>query len=87
MFLWDKVFKNGPSEIRGRQPLKKLKRYGLLRQTISQYHFKCFKGCLQEIVLDPLLNILSHIFFPDLVRGDLYISFLFLYKRISKDFH
>ena len=26
---WDKVFKNGPSEIFGRQPLKKLKGYGL----------------------------------------------------------
>ena len=26
---WDKVFKNGPSKIYGRQPLKNLKRYGL----------------------------------------------------------
>ena len=32
---WDKVFKNGPSKICGRQPLKKLKGYGLLKQTIS----------------------------------------------------
>ena len=29
--LWDKVFKNGPSEICGRQPLKNLKGYGLLK--------------------------------------------------------
>ena len=26
--MWDKVFKNGPSKICGRQPLKKLKGYG-----------------------------------------------------------
>ena len=32
--IWDKVFKTGPSKICGRQPLKKLKGYGLL-QTIS----------------------------------------------------
>ena len=31
---WDKVFKNGPSKISGRQSLKHLKGYGLLRQTI-----------------------------------------------------
>ena len=29
--IWDKVFKNGPSEICGRQPLKNLKWYGLLK--------------------------------------------------------
>ena len=27
---WDKVFKNGPSKICERQPLKNLKKYGLL---------------------------------------------------------
>ena len=27
---WDKVFKNGPSKVCGRQPLKDLKWYGLL---------------------------------------------------------
>ena len=32
--MWDKVFKNVPSEICGRQPLKNLKWYGLLKQTI-----------------------------------------------------
>ena len=30
--IWDKVFKNGPSKICGRQPLKNLKGYGLLRK-------------------------------------------------------
>ena len=34
MFIWDKVFKNGPSKICGRQPLKNLKGYGLPKQTI-----------------------------------------------------
>ena len=33
--MWDKVFKNGPSKICGRQPLKNLKGYGLLKQAIS----------------------------------------------------
>ena len=33
--MWDKVFKSGASKIRGRQPLKHLKEYGLLKQTIS----------------------------------------------------
>ena len=33
--IWDKVFKNGPSKICGRQPLKNLKRHGLLKQTKS----------------------------------------------------
>ena len=27
---WDKVFKNGPIKMCGRQPLKNVKRYGLL---------------------------------------------------------
>ena len=30
-----KVFKNGPRNVCGRQPLKNLKGYDLLRQTIS----------------------------------------------------
>ena len=37
--IWGKVFKNGPSEICGRQPLKKLKLYGLFKQTISLQTF------------------------------------------------
>ena len=32
--VWEKVFKNWPSKICGRPSLKKLKRYGLLKQTI-----------------------------------------------------
>ena len=35
MDKWDKVFKNGPSKICGRQPLNNLKRHTLLKQTIS----------------------------------------------------
>ena len=31
MIISDKVFKNGPSKICGRQPLKNMKGYGLLK--------------------------------------------------------
>ena len=58
--IWDKVFKNGPSKICGRQPLKNLK-YGRLKQTISPYHFKFFKDRLPQISLGPFLNTLSHL--------------------------
>ena len=34
-YIWDKVFKNGPGEICGREPLKNMKSYGLPKQTIS----------------------------------------------------
>ena len=33
--MWDKVFKNGPSKICGRQPLKYLKWYGLLKHNVK----------------------------------------------------
>ena len=36
---WDKVFKNGPSKICGRQPLENLKWYDLLKQTICLQRF------------------------------------------------
>ena len=32
IFMWGKVFKNGPSKICGRQPSKNVKGYGLLKQ-------------------------------------------------------
>ena len=35
----NKVFKSRPSKICGRQPLKNLKGYGLLKQTISHQTF------------------------------------------------
>ena len=34
-----KLFKNGPSEIFGRQPLKNLKGYGLLKHKMSSTNF------------------------------------------------
>ena len=43
---WVKVFKNGPSKICGRKPLKNLKWYGV-----------CL-DCLPQILLGPFLNIL-----------------------------
>ena len=33
--IWDKAFKSGLSEFCGRQPLKNLKGYGLLKHTLS----------------------------------------------------
>ena len=35
LYTWDKVFKNGPNKFCGRQPLRNLKGYSLLKQTIS----------------------------------------------------
>ena len=55
--IWDKVFKNRPSKLCGRQPLKNLKGYGKLKQTIP---FKVFKGCFSQILLGSFLNTLLH---------------------------
>ena len=38
-FIWDKVFKNEPSKICGRQPLQNLKGYGLFKQRLSSTNF------------------------------------------------
>ena len=53
-----KVFIIGPSKICGRQPLNKLKWYGLYNRP---YHFKSFKGRFPQILLGLFLNTLSHI--------------------------
>ena len=53
---WDKLFKNGPSKICGRQSLKKLKGYFCLSKP---YPSKFFTGCLPQILLGPFLNTLS----------------------------
>ena len=42
---WNKLFKNGPNKICGKQPLKKQKEYGLINQAI----------CLPHISLGPFL--------------------------------
>ena len=54
--IWDKLFKNGPSKIYRRQPLKNLK----------GYPYKFFKGCLPQILLDPFLNTLPHPFYIEM---------------------
>ena len=38
--VWEKVFKNGPSKICGRQLLKDLKEYGLLKLTTHAFFLK-----------------------------------------------
>ena len=37
-FIWEKVFKSGPSKIWGRQPLKNSKGNGLLKQLKAVFH-------------------------------------------------
>ena len=59
MITWDKAFKSALSKICGRQPLKNVKGYGLLKQGYSL--LKIFKGCLPQILLGPLLNTFSHL--------------------------
>ena len=46
------------SKICGRQPLKELKGYGLLRRP---YPLKLFKDCFPQILLGPFLNTLFQI--------------------------
>ena len=59
--IWVKVFKNGPSKIFGRQPLKNLKWYGLVCLGRS-YHFKFFKGCLRQTLRGLFLKTLTQLF-------------------------
>ena len=47
LYIWVKVFKNGPSKTCGRQSLKNV--------------LQIFKGCLPQILLGPFLNTFSHI--------------------------
>ena len=56
--MWGKIFKNGPSKICGRRPLKNLKWYMVCLN--RQYHFSFFKDCLPQILLSSFLNTLSH---------------------------
>ena len=72
--IWDKVFKNGPSKICGRQPLKNLKGHGLYKQIA----LRMFKGCLPQILLGPFLNALSHkLHLQSTHLKSIYIPFLY----------
>ena len=51
----DKVFKNGTSKIRGRQPLKNLKWYGLLNQAVfGKFHL------VHYWILCPIFNMVKN---------------------------
>ena len=81
--IWEKVFKNGPSKICGRQPLKALKEDGLLSRP---YSLKIFKGCHPQIFLGPFLNTLSRIsqpekYFKFILLSLLWISYFHLVKE------
>ena len=73
VFIWVKVIKNGPSKICGRQPLKNLKLYDLLRQiisktsSVSKISSKNFTWSILEY-LDPYLSAVTNAsdFFHDL---------------------
>ena len=54
----EKVFKNGPSVICGRQPLKNLKGCGLLQ--VDHNPSKLVKAVFHKISVGPFLNTLSH---------------------------
>ena len=55
---WDKVFKSGPNNICGRQPLKNLKGYGLLNFTWSalEYQNSHVRNSRSEIFLKNMLS-------------------------------
>ena len=61
------VVKNGPIKICRRQPLKKLKKYGLLT-----YPFKFSKGSLPQILLGPFLNTLSQMLKVAIIKFNLF---------------
>ena len=73
VFIWVNVIKNGPSKICGRQPLKNLKLYDLLRQiisktsSVSKMSSKNFTWSILEY-LDPYLSAVTNAsdFFHDL---------------------
>ena len=56
---WVKVFKNGPNNICGEQPLKTWSEMVFLSRP---YHFKFFTGCLPQILLGPFMNTLTQLF-------------------------
>ena len=67
-YSWGKVFKGGLSKFCGRQPLKNLKGYGLLKQTISTEIFerlsskKFTQSTLEYFVYDICPKFLSQMF-------------------------
>ena len=48
---WDKIFKNGPSKIFGRQPLQNMKVYGLLKARKKWNMFRKITSLFIEEVL------------------------------------
>ena len=58
LFIWDKIFKNGPIKS-VEDSLWKIS--SDMVPLGRPYHFKCFKGCIPQILLGPFLNTLSHL--------------------------
>ena len=83
--IWVKVFKNGPSMVCGRQPLKSLKWYGLLRQKTVLELFNC-GGCKNYMVVTSdectksnYLELLSRgrLTIPSMQTADFLVVFLY----------
>ena len=70
MIKWDKVFKNGPSKICGRQLLKNLRRHGLLKQLIL-----CLAAAHTSIFT------MSGLFLIKLVLEVFFVSFVSFYQQ------
>ena len=51
--IWDKVYKNGPSKICGRQPLKNLKEYGL---SSKNFTWSILEYCVPSSMYDGVLS-------------------------------
>ena len=75
---WVKVFKNEPSKICGRQPLK-----SYLKLTI--YHFNLFRGCLPQILLGPFLNTLTQLWGYEVFKVYVYYKYNDIYSNVILD--
>ena len=59
--IWDKVVKNEPTKIYGREPLSR------------SYHFKFFKDCLSQILFGPFLNTFFHLMLKNKIFPNNYL--------------
>ena len=82
--IWVKVFKNGPSKISRRQPLKDVKRYSLLRQIISLQLFSrlCSANFTWPIlkIFEPFWNSQMYIFNYFHIFSYVYQNFFLIVK-------
>ena len=56
-----KVFKNGPNKICGKQSLKNLKRYGLLKACVRYFFYQFFTFSSNDSPLKTMKNVFYYI--------------------------